>query len=67
MIVRDLIKFLSNFPEDVEVYSIGPDCGGYECELGLLNSCGTLESLGLNTDLAYVDIPPHSVIIYHSA
>lgn len=38
MKVKEVISFLQHFDPEMEVISCGPDCGGYDCELGVINN-----------------------------
>lgn len=37
MKVKDLIAKLSSYDAELDVISMGPDCGGYDCEYGEFN------------------------------
>jgi hypothetical protein len=37
MKVKELKDFLNKFDDDTEVYSFGPDSGGYDVTIGILN------------------------------
>jgi hypothetical protein len=43
--VKDLIKFLQQFPKDSKILSLGQDSGGYDVEIGYINNIKKIKGM----------------------